>query len=73
MSAVFKEVIKNIGELSSDEKAFVARCLISSLETRHDDSVDQAWGKLSERRYLELMSGSVKSHTWEEIKKEITN
>lgn len=73
MSAVFKEVIKNIGELSSDEKAFVAHCLISSLETRHDDSVDQAWGKLSERRYLELMSGSVKSRTWEEIKKEITN
>ena len=44
MSMVFKQVIENITELSSDEKALVAHCLISSLETKHDDSVDEAWG-----------------------------
>ena len=73
MSAVFQEVIRNIGELSSDEKALVAHCLISSLETKHDDSVDQAWGELSEKRYLELISGSIKSHSWEEIRAEVTS
>ena len=46
MSAVFKQVVENIEKLSSDEKALVAHCLISSLEAKHDDSVDQAWGEL---------------------------
>ncbi len=73
MSAVFKQVIQNIGELSSDEKALVAHCLISSLETRHDDSVDKAWGELANKRYLELESVAVKSVSWSEIKKEVTS
>ncbi len=73
MSAVFKQVIKNIGELSSDEKALVAHCLISSLETKHDDSVDKAWGELANKRVLELESDAVKSVSWDEIKKEVTS
>jgi len=73
MSAVFKQVIQNIGDLSSDEKALVAHCLISSLETRHDDRVDKAWGELANKRLLELESGAVKSISWNEIKKEITS
>ena len=73
MSAVFKQVTKNIGELSSDEKALVAHCLIPSLETKHDDSVDKAWGELVNKRYLELESGAVKSVSWDEIKKEVTS
>jgi len=39
MSAKFKQVIENIGDLTSDERALVAHCLISSLEIKHDDSV----------------------------------
>ena len=73
MSAVFKQVIQNIGDLSSDEKALVAHCLISSLETRHDDSVDKAWGELANKRFSELESGAVKSISWREIKKEVTS
>ncbi len=73
MSAVFKQVIQNIGDLSSDEKALVAHCLISSLETRHDDSVDKTWGELANKRLLELESGAVKSISWKEIKKEVTS
>ncbi|KAF3984343.1 MAG: hypothetical protein HFP81_02815 [Methylococcales symbiont of Hymedesmia sp. n. MRB-2018] len=38
----FKQVIENIENLSSGEKALVAHRLISSLEVRHDDCVDQA-------------------------------
>ncbi len=71
MSAVFKQVIKNIGNLSSDEKALVAHCLISSLEQQHDDSVDQAWGELAQRRFAELESGAVAGVTWNEIKRNI--
>jgi len=71
MTAVFKQVIQNIGDLSSDEKALVAHCLISSLETKHDDSVDKAWGELANKRFSELESGAVKSISWSEIKKEV--
>ena len=73
MSAVFKQVIQDIGELSSDEKALVAHCLISSLETKHDDSVDVAWGELAEKRFLELDSGTVKGVSWDEIRNKVTS
>ncbi len=71
MSAVFKQVVENIENLSSDEKALVAHCLISSLEVRHDDNVDQAWGKLAQKRFRELKSGEVEGVSWKEIKKRI--
>jgi len=73
MSAVFKQVIQGIGELSSDEKALVAHCLISSLEIKHDDSVDVAWGKLAKKRFLELESGSVEGVSWDKIRNKVTN
>ncbi len=68
MSVVFKQAIENIRELSADEKALMAHCLISSLESKQDEGVDEAWAKLAEERYLELESGVVKGVSWEEIK-----
>ncbi|MCP3665588.1 MAG: addiction module protein [Gammaproteobacteria bacterium] len=72
MSSAFKQVIENIENLSSDEKALVAHCLISSLEVKHDDSVDQAWGELAQQRFTELESGAVNGVSWNEIKNRIT-
>ena len=72
MSTAFKQVVENIDNLSSDEKALVAHCLISSLEVRHDDSVDQAWAELAQQRFAELESGSVKGVSWADIKNKIT-
>ncbi len=71
MSAVFKQVIENIKQLSPDERALVAHCLISSLETGQDDNVDEAWAALAEKRYLELESGMVKGVSWDNIKNEV--
>ncbi len=71
MSTALKQVIENIESLSSDEKALVAHCLISSLGVRHDDSVDKAWSQLAQERFSELESGSVSGVTWAEIKKNI--
>lgn len=71
MSALFKQVIQNIEKLSSDEKALVAHCLISSLEIKHDDSVDQAWGELAQQRFSALESGEVSGVSWNEIKSKI--
>lgn len=72
MSAVLKQVIGNIEELTSDEKALVAHCLISSLEEKHDESVDNAWANLAEKRFSELETGIVKGVSWHEIKNEVT-
>jgi len=71
MSAAFKQAIENIKDLSPDERALVAHCLISSLETRQDEGVDEEWAELSEKRLMELKSGEVKGVSWEDIKNKV--
>ena len=71
MSVEFKQLIENIRELSPGERALLAHCLISSLETEQDEGVDDAWKVLAERRALELETGAVKGVSWEEIKNEV--
>jgi putative addiction module component (TIGR02574 family) len=68
---LFKQIIKNIGRLTSTEKAQIAHCLITSLEAKHDDAVDDAWSELAQQRFNELNSGSVEGVSWEQIKKKI--
>ena len=71
MSGNIKHVIEEVKHLNAHERALVAHCLISSLETKQDEGVDLAWAKLAEKRYKELVSGKVKSVSWEDIKKEV--
>ncbi len=71
MASKIKQVIEDIKNLSSDEKALIAHCLISSLETLQEDGVEDAWADLAERRYAELVSGEVEPVSWEDVKKEI--
>ncbi len=66
-----KQVIDKTKNLSLRERALVAHCLISSLETKQDVGVDQAWADLAEKRYEELVSGKVEPVSWEEIKKDV--
>lgn len=66
-----KQVIEKTKHLSPKERALVAHCLISSLETRQDEGVDQAWADLAEKRYEELISGQVEPVSWEDIKKDV--
>jgi putative addiction module component (TIGR02574 family) len=71
MKAAFDHVIENIKELSPKERALVAHCLISSLDTEQDEGGDEAWAKLSDSRLSELESGSVKGISWGEIKSQV--
>ena len=73
MSAVFKQVIESIRALSADERALVAHCLISSLESEQDEGVDVAWAELAEKRYLELESGQVTGLSWVEVRNAVKN
>lgn len=71
MATKLKQVIENIKKLSADERALVARFLISSLETQQEEGVEDAWADLAEKRYAELVSGEVKPVSWEEVIKEV--
>ena len=71
MSSALKQVIENIKALSPDERALIAHCLISSLDSRQDERVDEAWAALSEKRLMELTSGEVKGISWRDIKSEV--
>ena len=66
-----RQFIERTKYFSSGERALIAHCLISSLDTRQDKGVDQAWGELAERRYEELVSGKVAPVSWNDIKKEV--
>ena len=66
-----KKVMESAKELTAHEKAFMAHCLISSLETKQDEDVDNAWKELAERRCDELVSGKVTGVSWKEIKRQI--
>ncbi len=71
MSTKMKQVIEEIKDLTAQERALVAHCLISALENKQDDGVEEAWGELAEKRYKELESGAVQGVTWDEVKKEV--
>ena len=49
----------------------MVHCLISSLESKQDDGVDDAWAELAETRLLELESGEVQGVSWEAIKQQV--
>ncbi len=66
-----REVIESAKYLNAKEKAMVAHCLISSLDTRQDEGVDQAWSELAQKRFAELVSGEVEPVSWEVIKKKV--
>ena len=66
-----RQVLEETKNLNSNERALLAHCLISSLETRQDEGVDNAWAELSEKRYSELVSGTVESVSWDSIKNKV--
>lgn len=70
MSVAFNQVVRNIGNLSADEKSLIAHCLISSLEVQHDD-VDHAWAALAEQRFADMQSGNIEGVSWTAIKNNI--
>ncbi len=66
-----KDIIESSKYLSAKERVLIAHCMISSLETRQDDGVDQAWAELAQKRFTELVSGKTSPVSWEEIKKDV--
>lgn len=72
MSIFSKQVVENIDNLPSEEKALVAHCLISSLEAQQDEAVEETWNELAKQRFSELETGAVQGVSWDEIRKKVT-
>ena len=66
-----RQAIETTKGLNSNDKALLAHCLISSLELTQDENADNVWAELSEKRYTEIVSGTVESVSWETIKKSV--
>jgi endonuclease YncB( thermonuclease family) len=66
-----QQAIESTRCLNAKEKATLAHCLISSLETKQDEGVEQAWGELAEKRFSDLITGKVEPVSWNDLKKEI--
>ena len=62
-----REVLQQALRLPPEERARVARGIISSLEPEGDADVEIAWQKEISRRLAEVKSGSVKLVPWETV------
>lgn len=71
MSVTLEQVIEVTKELSANDRALLAHCLISSLEKTQDDNVDAAWSLVVEQRLEELETGKVQGISWDEIKSKL--
>ncbi len=65
------QVLEKAKQLNVNDRALVAHCLISSLETQQDEGVEQAWSEIAEKRYQDLVSGKIEPVSWSDIKKKI--
>lgn len=71
MSEALRIMLKNIGQLSTKEKALAAHCLLTAMDCSTEDDIDASWLQLAESRSAELESGRVKGVFWEDIKKDL--
>ena len=71
MSEALKNLMANIGQLSTKEKALAAHCLLSAMDSNSDDDVEKDWVILAEKRSEELESGKVEPLSWDQIKQQL--
>ena len=71
MNTKLEKVIEEAKELSANDRALLAHCLISSLDNAKDANVDAAWSSLAEQRLQELSSGETQGVSWDEIKSKL--
>jgi putative addiction module component (TIGR02574 family) len=71
MTAAFKELRKKAITLLPQERAELARELISSLDEKHESSSETAWDLEIKRRVIEIKSGKVIGRPAENVLAEI--
>lgn len=59
MARAVKDIERDIGELSHEDKADLVRALIAELDAPPDANVERVWLETAQRRYRELVEGKV--------------
>ncbi len=72
MTPQMHEMMDVLEKLTPSEKGMIAQFLIASLDKREEDeAVVERWAEMSKKRYDEIVSGRVKTVSWETIKNKI--
>ena len=71
MTDTVQHILEEVKSLSIKDRVLIAHNILSSFETESDENVNEAWAKLSEQRYEEMITGKVKPVTWDEIKEKV--
>ena len=67
MSTQFEEIQRQVTNLSSNEKAVLARQLIEELDETTDPDVEQLWVVEAQRRYESYLNGEIEASTGDEV------
>jgi len=65
------DLLREVSNLSAEDRATLAGVLIDSLDPAPDAEVEAAWAKEIGRRVVELDSGSVKTIPWKEVRRDL--
>jgi putative addiction module component (TIGR02574 family) len=67
MSTQFEEIQRQVTNLSSNEKAVLARQLIEELDQTTDPDVEQLWVVEAQRRYESYLNGEIEASPGDEV------
>ena len=67
MARSVQDIEKEVLSLSAEDKAALLRTLITTLDTKVDESVENAWHEEAQRRYQELKGGQAIATPAEEV------
>jgi len=70
MATEMDKVIERALSLSGQERLFVARRILESVEPEASEEVERAWEEEIIQRIEKIDSGSANGRSWEEIKKD---
>lgn len=71
MTKIMDRIVNDVQELSQDEKNYLVKFLIASMDKSHDENSEQQWADLAKSRLSDMESGKIETQSWEQIKQRI--
>lgn len=71
MTKLMDKIVRDVQELSQNEKNTLVKYLIASMDDAHDVDSDKEWADLSKKRFEEIESKKVQTLPWEQIKAQV--
>lgn len=71
MAIALEKIKESALSMDIQDRAALALSLIESLDTDDQNSNDQVWIELSEKRFAEITTGKIQATSWKKIKKNV--